>query len=185
MSDWVMAEYRSLCLVDDPPTDAAYPEGTADEDVDDYLPPPDPPEGFDLLTAAPGIVTITTGAMRGRVHLTIQLRDDEPQELAPGKWDTVEEIGFRALSAHTRAASGEYYPFAAAESRSFAASVTPQGPGFYRVRAYETNRALTSGEHRDEADLPTEEKYLIQIWPLLAENAVRQRLLGPQPTLLQ
>jgi len=46
--------------------DPAYPDVESTEDVDDYLPPPDPPEGFDFLTAAPGIATVTTGVMRGR-----------------------------------------------------------------------------------------------------------------------
>lgn len=112
MRGTVTAVYRSICLVDDPASDAAYPDvEVGAEDVDDYLPPPDPPEGFDLLTAAPGVVTVTTGAIRGQVDLTIRVLDDEPSALAPGIWDAVEEIGFRALSGYTMPASGEYYPF--------------------------------------------------------------------------
>ncbi|MCQ4120018.1 hypothetical protein [Rhodococcus tibetensis] len=98
MSGWVMAEFRSICLIDDSQADPAYPGVTSAEDVDDYLPPPDPPEGFDLLAAAPGVVTVVTTVMRGRVHLTVQVLVSEPIELAFGNWETV-EIGFRALSA--------------------------------------------------------------------------------------
>lgn len=184
MQGWVTAEFRSLCLVDDPQADPTYPHVDSTEDVDDYLPPPDPPNGFDLLTAAPGIVTVTTGVMRGKVDLTIRVLDSEPSDLASGDWDTIEEIGFRALSAFTRAASGEYYPFAAEGLGPFQASVTPGGPGWYRVRAYESNRRASLGEHRDDGDPPTEERYLLEVWASDIEDEDRRRMRGPQPTML-
>jgi hypothetical protein len=186
MHGTVTAVYRSICLVDDPASDPAYPNvEPGAEDVDDYLPPPAPPEGFDLLTGAPGIVTVRTGAIRGRVDLTIRVLDDEPSQLAPGIWDTVEEIGFRALSAYTMPASGEYYPFSADGSGMFPSSVTPDGPGFYRVRAYERNRKLTMEVVRENDDLDTEETYLLEVWATDIEDEDPRRLRGPRPTVLQ
>ncbi|WP_338891950.1 hypothetical protein [Rhodococcus sovatensis] len=88
-------------------------------------------------------MTVTTGAIRGKVDLTIRVLDDEPSALAPGIWDTIEEIGFRALSAYTMPASGEYSPFSAGGSGVLASSVTAKGLGFYRVRAYERIRKLS------------------------------------------
>ncbi|WP_092808113.1 hypothetical protein [Rhodococcus globerulus] len=181
MRGWVMAEYRSICLVDDPPVGL---DVTSAEDVDDYLPPPDSPEGFDLVIAAPGIVTVTTGVMRGRVHLTVQVLDSEPRDLATGNWETVEEIGFRALSAYTRAAAGTYYPFVASSPGTFEESVTPTGAGFYRVRAHEVNRGSALGEHRDDGDPPTEERFLLQVWPTGTENEDHRRITGREPPLL-
>ncbi|WP_415975049.1 hypothetical protein [Rhodococcus sp. 077-4] len=188
MHGTVTAELQSICLVDDPASDPAYPDvEPGAEDVDDYLPPPDPPEGFDLLTAAPGVVTVTTGAMRGKVNLTIRVLDNKPSALAPGIWDTVEEIGFRALSGYTMPASGEYYPFSAAGSGVFQSSVTAKGTGFYRVRAHERNRKLTLGIHREDHEPATEETYLLEIWATEDEDEDegRRRLRGPYPTLLR
>lgn len=186
MHGTVTAVYRSICLVDDTASDPEYPDvEVGAEDVDDYLPPPDPPEGFDLLTAAPGVVTVTTGAIRGKVDLTIRVLDDEPSALAPGIWDTVEEIGFRALSKYTMPASGEYYPFSADGSGTFPSSVTAKGPGFYRVRAYERNRKLTMDVIRENDDLPTQETYLLEVWATDVEDEGRRRLRGPHPTLLR
>lgn len=186
MHGTVTAVYRSICLVDDPASDPEYPDvEVGAEDVDDYLPPPDPPEGFDLLIAAPGVVTVTTGAIRGKVDLTIRVLDDEPSVLAPGIWDTVEEIGFRALSKYTMPASGEYYPFSADGSGMFPSSVTAKGPGFYRVRAYERNRKLTMDVIRENDDLPTQETYLLEVWATDVEDEGRRRLRGPHPTLLR
>ncbi|MBT2263484.1 hypothetical protein [Rhodococcus erythropolis] len=181
MSGWVMAEYRSICLLDDPPADLDVPSA---EDVDDYLPPPDAPEGFDLVTAAPGVVTVSTGVMRGKVHLTVHVLDSEPRELAAGDWETVEEIGFRALSAYTHAAAGNYYPFAATSPGAFERSATPAGAGFYRVRAHELNRGKNLGEHRDDNDPPTEEQFLLQVWPTPTEDEDRRRLVGREPPLM-
>ena len=186
MRGTVTAVYRSICLVDDPASDAAYPDvEVGAEDVDDYLPPPDPPEGFDLLTAAPGVVTVTTGAIRGQVDLTIRVLDDEPSALAPGIWDAVEEIGFRALSGYTMPASGEYYPFSADGSGVFPSSVTAKGPGFYRVRAYERNRKLTMEVNREDNEPAAVETYLLEIWATDVEDEDRRRLQGPHPTLLR
>ncbi len=184
MQGVVTAEFRSICLVDDPRAHPDYPEVEPEEDVDDYLPPPDPPEGFDLLTAAPGVVTVTTGVMRGQVGLTIRVLDGEPSQLAPGDWDAIEEIGFRALSSYTRAASGEYYPYAADGPGPFTQSVTPDGPGFYRVRAYESNRSLALGESREDGDPATEERYLLEVWPSTTGDVDRRRLKGPHPPML-
>lgn len=185
MSGWVMAYYQSICLIDDPSADPAYPNVTSAEDVEDYLPPPDAPPGFDLITAAPGIVTVTTGVMRGSVHLTIRVLDSEPTELASGDWDTVEEITFRALSVYTRAAEGTYNPFSGEGPSPFDRSVTSGGAGFYRVRAYEVNRVRALGEHREDSDPPTEERYLLEVWPSSTEEEDRRRLVGPQPTVFQ
>lgn len=186
MHGTVTAVYRSICLVDDPASDPVYPDvESVSEDVDDYLPPPDPPEGFDLLTAAPGVVTVTTGAMRGKVNLTIRVLDDKPSALAPGIWDTVEEIGFRGLSGYTMPASGEYYPFSADGSGVFPSSVTSKGPGFYRVRAYERNRKLTLGVHREDHEPATEETYLLEVWATDDKDEDRRRLRGQHPTLMR
>ena len=186
MRGTVTAVYMSICLADDPASDAAYPDvEVGAEDVDDYLPPPDPPEGFDLLTAAPGVVTVTTGAIRGQVDLTIRVLDDEPSALAPGIWDAVEEIGFRALSGYTMPASGEYYPFSADGSGVFPSSVTAKGPGFYRVRAYERNRKLTMEVNREDNEPAAVEAYLLEIWATDVEDEDRRRLRGPHPTLLR
>ncbi|MBT2276202.1 hypothetical protein [Rhodococcus qingshengii] len=181
MSGWVMAEYRSICLLDDPPADLDVPSA---EDVDDYLPPPDAPDGFDLVTAAPGIVTVNTGVMRGRVHLTVHVLDSEPRELAAGDWDTIEEITFRALSAYTHAAAGDYYPFAARTPGMFERSVTPAGAGFYRVRAHEVHRVKAFGEHLDDDDPPTAERFLIQLWPTTVEDDNLRRIKGRTPPLM-
>lgn len=146
--------------------------------------PADPPEGFDLLTAAPGVVTVTTGAIRGRVDLTIRVLDEGPSALAPGIWDTVEEIGFRALSAYTMPACGEYYPFSADGTGMFPSSVTAKGPGFYRVRAYERDRKLTM-VLREDHEPATEETYLLEIWATDVQDEDRRRLQRPHPTLLR
>ncbi len=178
-----MSEFRSLCLIDDPSMDAD--DGSSGEDVDDYLPPPDAPDGYDLITAAPGIVTVTTGVMTGRVQMIVHVLDAEPAGLAEGDWDTIEEIGFRALSASTRAASGQYYPFAADGDDTFSQSVTPAGAGHYRVRAYEVNRHRALGEHFEETDDPTDEHYLVEVWPQATTDESLRRIVGTDPPLLR
>ncbi|MGB6051049.1 MAG: hypothetical protein WBG14_09340, partial [Rhodococcus sp. (in: high G+C Gram-positive bacteria)] len=121
----------------------------------------------------------------GQVGISVRALESEPSQLHSGDWDTIEEISFRALSAFTRVASGEYYPFASEGAGLFQSSVTPSGPGFYRVRAYERNRRLAVGEHRDANDPPTQEIYVIEVWPTNTEDEDRRRLKGPQSTMLR
>jgi len=183
VGDWLLVEFRSFCLIDDPSAGTDQPEGAPVEDVEDYLPPPDPPEGHDLLTAAPGIVAITTGVFRGMVHVTFRVSDTSPATVDTEEWDTVEELGFRALSESTRIASGEFVPVVGARG-AFTDTLTADGAGNYGVRAYERGRHLALGQSRSEDDDYTRERYLVEIWPTGERLLPRRRIKGQAPPLL-
>ncbi len=117
-----------MCLLDDPEIEPGYWSDSAGETVEDHQPPSDPGDGFDLLAAVPGCVAVTTGVGRGVVHVTVQQLDTPPGGAIDSEWETAEEVTFRALSGYTRAASGEFFPYAMMSPASFTESVTPSVP---------------------------------------------------------
>ncbi|GAA3471384.1 Lsr2 family DNA-binding protein [Nonomuraea roseola] len=114
-----------------------------------------------LTASVPGAAMIHTGVHTGFVEVTVRLAAEALDHV-----DGWEEEAEADLVTST----GEIYLMGVAEGAS-STTLTPQGPGHYRMRVHARGRASGSGE-----------SYLIVVWPIeLGADAVARYRPEPLP----
>lgn len=106
-----------------------------------------------IVAVAPGFAAVNTGIAMGDVRLTIEIHQQSPP-VSAAEWEEVVEVTVEATA-------GRVVVTALDDMAPLYPILTPQGPGYYRVRVH--------ARGRDNAiDLVVEapvEDYLIQVWP--------------------
>ncbi|CAL9278765.1 hypothetical protein SUDANB66_00049 [Streptomyces sp. SudanB66_2053] len=122
-------------------------EGTQDEQ------PPFRPENG-LIFSAPGRAVVLAGINSGSVRTTVEVYQNPIARAHTEEWDEVVDHSVQALSGRMKVAS-------LMDDSPAWPTLTPFGPGHYRVRLHARGRDRAYDGHLAEA----EEEYLLQIWP--------------------
>ncbi|MBB6398148.1 hypothetical protein BKA00_005062 [Actinomadura coerulea] len=108
-----------------------------------------------ILALAPGFAAVNTGIAMGDVRLTVEVHQ-QPPTLDIDEWEEAVEVTLEATAGRIKVAavddSDPTPPFPV---------LTPNGPGYYRVRVHARGRDTAIDLAVDE---PVED-YLIQTWP--------------------
>ena len=108
-----------------------------------------------LIAVAPGYATVATGIAMGDVRLTVEVRQDPPP-VDVADWEEAAEVTLESPTGRMRIATADdgdpTPPFPV---------LTPNGPGYYRIRVHARGRDNAIDQTADE---PVED-YLVQVWP--------------------
>jgi hypothetical protein len=100
-----------------------------------------------------GIVTVTVDTAESRPHL------DTPQQWAAlAEWEDIAEFTLHARNGDLRVDRLEYGPF---DARVDLPSLSPFGPGHYRIRIHASGRDL----HYDKVVENSDESFYLIAWP--------------------
>jgi len=109
---------------------------------------------------------IYTGIERGAITVTAETHRAAPILTDPAAWDDIVEVSVHAPIGRLAVQQLEYR---ANEDQPPLPLLSPDGPGYYRIRAHTRGR----DQHFDQVQPDSGEQYLLQVWPH-----------EPQPTLI-
>ncbi|MEW9551909.1 hypothetical protein [Nonomuraea sp. NPDC050783] len=125
----------------------------SDRDFDKGLPAPSP---ACWATSRPGATVIRTGVHTGFLDVTIRLATAPPPPPAPGEWEEETETDLITLTGETM-----LYGLMGEPPPHFP-TLTPQGPGRYRMRVHVRGRGLNDTAYAQLCP----EVYVITVWPV-------------------
>ncbi|MEU8894174.1 hypothetical protein [Streptomyces sp. NPDC048442] len=114
------------------------------------------PDG--VLAVADDAALILTGLHTGNVHVTVQTEATDPGT-APGNWEHVAEATLTSTTGTLVVRGYEDGPL------DDLPSLTPHGPGTYRLRLHHHGRAHAHALDTAGPDEDSGEHHLLQTWP--------------------
>jgi hypothetical protein len=113
--------------------------------------------GTGVIAVMPGGAFVFSGTHLGRIHLILEVCDEEPA-MDLDRWEAAAEVSLNTTTVgQMRINEWEDGP------RHDLPLLTPHGPGAYRVRACVRGRG--AGRHISHVTGPAMETHQIQIWP--------------------